>query len=434
MVNNLVLIGAQWGDEGKGKFVDLLAENISGVVRFHGGHNAGHTIFINGRKNVLHLLPSGIFHPKINCFIGNGVVISPSALLKEIKEVEVSGTVVNDRLHISGNCSLILPYHTILDEARENKMGQAAIGTTRRGIGPAYEDKVARRGLRIIDLFDALTLQNRLRELNDYHTFVLQHYYGYAVSTLPTYNAVLAELQAFADFVKPMVADVTAILASYRKDGKALLFEGAQGVFLDIDHGTYPFVTSSNTVAGAVSAGCGFGPLHIDYVLGVTKAYTTRVGAGPFPTELHDSTGANIAERGKEFGATTGRPRRCGWLDMVLLQRAVAINSISGLGLTKLDVLDGLEKVLICTAYNLHGKIITTPPLSALELAQCTPVYEELDGWKESTHGVAAWDKLPANAMRYIERIEELAQVPVAIVSTGPNRHETIVRSSFNDF
>lgn len=427
MIKNLALIGAQWGDEGKGKFVDLLTANIHGVVRFQGGHNAGHTIVINGKKTVLHLLPSGILHHNLNCFIGNGVVISPSALIKEITEIEASGIKVNGRLHISGNCSLILPYHHLLDEARENCMGSDAIGTTRRGIGPAYEDKVARRGLRIIDLLNIDKLPGKLEPLVDYHTFILHHYYGYDAAALPTYNAVLDELLSFAEFVKPMLADVTSLLARYHDEGKALLFEGAQGSCLDIDHGTYPFVTSSNTIVGAVSAGCGLGPLYLDGVLGITKAYTTRVGAGPFPTECRDAIGQRMAQRGKEFGATTGRPRRCGWLDMVLLRRAVTLNSISIFGLTKLDVLDGLDKILICTAYNLHGKTLTEPPLAAEELTECVPIYEEFAGWQDVTYGLTDYNKLPPAAVKYIKRIEELTHVPITIISTGPDRHETIM-------
>jgi adenylosuccinate synthase len=424
MIKNLAIIGAQWGDEGKGKFVDLLAENIHGVVRFQGGHNAGHTIFINGEKTVLHLLPSGIMHEGIACFIGNGVVVAPQALTKEVNELEARGVEVRRRLGVSNNCSLVLPYHTALDEARENKMGKAAIGTTRRGIGPAYEDKVARRGLKIIDLLDRKTLEPRLEALADYHSFVLRNYYGVEP---PVYGAVLDELLAFAEFVRPMVVDVVAALAQLRQAGKRILFEGAQGTFLDIDHGTYPFVTSSTTTVGGIGGGCGFGPRYLDYVLGIVKAYATRVGAGPFPTELHDTAGERMRQRGKEFGATTGRPRRCGWLDMVLLRRAVELNSISGFALTKLDILDGFDKVYLCTAYQLDGKLITTPPLHTVEFERCEPVYEELPGWQDDTSGLTEFRQLPAAAQAYVRRVEELAGAPIAIVSTGPNRHETIV-------
>jgi len=424
-MQNFALIGAQWGDEGKGKFVDLLASQIDGVVRFQGGHNAGHTIVINGKKTVLHLLPSGIMHENLACFIGNGVVVSLDALVQEINQLEVSGVAVRERLHISHNCSLILPYHSLLDVARENKMGQTAIGTTRRGIGPAYEDKVARRGLRIIDLFDPETLKVKLTMLADYHSFVLRNYHH--VSEIPTVDEVLNELLTSVALIKPMVSDVVSLLSDFRRQGKKLLFEGAQGTFLDVDHGTYPFVTSSNTTVGAVGTGCGFGPLYLDYVLGVTKAYVTRVGAGPFPTECHDDIGKRMAQRGNEFGATTGRARRCGWLDAVLLRRAVELNSICGLGLTKLDVLDGFDSVLICTAYNLDGKTLTVPPMHSEELARCAPVYEEWPGWQEDTYGLTEFKKLPANAKRYLQRIEELTGIAINIISTGPNRHETIM-------
>lgn len=427
MIQNLALIGAQWGDEGKGKFVDLLTADIHGVVRFQGGHNAGHTIVIDGRKFVLHLLPSGIFRQNLQCFIGNGVVVSPGALIKEIHEITASGIDINGRLYISGNCPIVLPHHGLLDIAREEKLGKMAIGTTRRGIGPAYEDKVARRGIKIVDLFNPVSLLSKLEPLLEYHSFVLCNYYNYSAKDLPHSSQVIAELLDFAKFVKPMIIDVAAVLENFRREGKRLLFEGAQGTFLDIDHGTYPFVTSSNTTVSAISAGCGFGPRYLDYVLGITKAYTTRVGEGPFPSELRDKVGQRIAKCGKEFGATTGRPRRCGWLDTVLLRRAIAINSISGLGVTKLDVLDDFDKVMLCTAYKLRDKVLTTPPLALEDWQECVPVYEELPGWKGSTYGVTELETLPTAAIKYLLRIEELAQVPIAIVSTGSDRQATIM-------
>jgi len=425
MTKNLVIIGAQFGDEGKGKFIDLLAHSFDGVVRFQGGHNAGHTIVVAGKKTILHLLPSGILHDNLKCFIGNGVVVSLSALFEEITLLEENGISVRDRIYVSNNCSLILPYHCALDAARENKMGKAAIGTTRRGIGPAYEDKVARRGLRVCDLLSHKTLEEKLRNLADYHSFVLQNYYNVEV---PDFGVVLDELQTYAKMIQPMIIDVAAVLEDYRQQGKKLLFEGAQGAMLDIDLGTYPFVTSSNTTMGAVGSGCGFGPLYVDAVLGVVKAYTTRVGAGPFPTECLDDIGEDIRMRGGEFGSTTGRPRRCGWLDMVMLRRAVAVNSLTHIGLTKLDILDNLEKIKICVAYQLNGKKLTSPPLINDELAQCEPIYEEFPGWMEATSGITDFVKLPPNAQKYIQRIEELSGVPIAMIGTGPDRKDTILK------
>lgn len=424
MSHNVVILGTQWGDEGKGKIVDLLTEQADAVVRFQGGHNAGHTLVIGGQKTVLHLIPSGVLRAGVQCLIGNGVVLSPEALLKEIDTLEDSGVPVQDRLKISAACPLILPYHVALDQAREARRGENKIGTTGRGIGPCYEDKAARRALRLGDLRDPARFGSALEEVLDYHNHVLAHYYG--VDTLE-FSAVLDEALAHGERLMPMMADVTSLLHEYRKTQARLLFEGAQGSLLDIDHGTYPFVTSSNTTAGGTATGSGFGPLFLDYVLGITKAYTTRVGSGPFPTELFDETGLRLAERGHEFGATTGRPRRCGWFDAVALRTAVNINSVSGLCLTKLDVLDGLETVKVCVDYkNPAGESISAP-FDCEDYDQITPVYEELPGWTESTIGVKSLDELPANARAYIERLEALLNVPIDIVSTGPDRVETIV-------
>jgi adenylosuccinate synthase len=373
---------------------------------------------------VLRLIPSGILHSHVQCLIGNGVVLSPTALLQEIGELESRGIPVTERLRISEACILIMPYHVALDQAREKAKGNAKIGTTGRGIGPAYEDKVARRALRFGDLFDEKRFASKLEEVLEYHNFILQHYHKH--ETLD-YRQLLESTLALVPQLEPMKADVSALLAEHRQKGKHILFEGAQGTLLDVDHGTYPFVTSSNTVAGAASVGSGFGPRYIDYVLGITKAYTTRVGSGPFPTELQDEIGKRLAERGNEFGSVTGRPRRCGWLDMVLLRRSHQLNSFSGLCVTKLDVLDGLETVRICTAYRLNGKTITQLPTDASELAACEPIYEELPGWKESTFGVKTFNDLPQNAKKYLLRLEELAGVPIDIISTGPDRNETIM-------
>lgn len=420
----IVILGSQWGDEGKGKIVDLLMEQASVVTRFQGGHNAGHTLVINGEKTVLRLIPSGILHPHVQCLIGNGVVLSPTALLQEIGELERRGVPVTQRLRISDACTLILPYHVALDQAREKAKGDAKIGTTGRGIGPAYEDKVARRAIRFGDIFDEKKFATKLKEVLEYHNFILQNYHKHDPID---YHQILENIQAMIPQLQPMRADVSALLADYRQQGKNILFEGAQGTLLDVDHGTYPFVTSSNTVAGAASVGTGFGPLYLDYILGITKAYTTRVGSGPFPTELQDEVGKRLAERGNEFGSVTGRPRRCGWLDMVILRRSIQLNSFSGLCITKLDVLDGLDTVRICVAYRLHGKTITQLPTDAADLAACEPVYEDLPGWKESTFGVKSFDALPKNAKKYLLRMEELAGIPIDIISTGPDRNETIM-------
>ena len=424
MSKNVVVLGTQWGDEGKGKIVDLLTDRADAVVRFQGGHNAGHTLVIDGEKTVLHLIPSGILRGHVQCFIGNGVVLSPEALLKEMGSLEARGVPVRERLKISAACPLILPYHVALDQAREAKRGFEKIGTTGRGIGPAYEDKVARRGLRLGDLQDEHRFARKLREVMDYHNFALQRYYQ--VEPLD-YATVLEETLALAPQLLPMMADVSALLHARRRSGARIMFEGAQGSLLDIDHGTYPFVTSSNTTAGGTATGSGFGPLYLDYVLGITKAYTTRVGSGPFPTELFDDTGKHLAARGHEFGATTGRPRRCGWFDAVALRTAVNINSVSGICLTKLDVLDGLETIRICVAYTCkEGKPVPNP-IDAEDYANLVPVYEEVPGWSESTLGAKTLDELPANARAYIGKLEELVGAPIDIISTGPDRVETIV-------
>lgn len=424
MGKNVVILGSQWGDEGKGKIVDLLVENAAGVVRFQGGHNAGHTLVINGTKTVLRLIPSGILRERAMCFIGNGVVVSPTALLEEIKGLEQIGVNVRERLRISDASQLVMPYHVVLDKAREAARGKAAIGTTGRGIGPAYEDKVARRGLRIGDLFNAGRFAEKLAEILDYHNFILKNYYR--VDTVD-YELLLADTLRMAEEIKPLVADVPEILAQYRQRGENLMFEGAQGSFLDIDHGTYPYVTSSNTTAGGAATGSGFGPLYLDYVLGISKAYTTRVGSGPFPTELMDSIGSHLAAKGNEFGSVTGRPRRCGWFDAVAMRRSVQINSISGLCITKMDVLDGLEALRICVAYKRGNEILELTPASADGFEGYEPVYEELPGWHESTLGVKEYERLPINAQKYLKRIEALTGVPIDIISTGADRNDTIV-------
>ncbi|CAB3704838.1 Adenylosuccinate synthetase [Achromobacter spanius] len=424
MSKNVVVIGTQWGDEGKGKIVDWLAESVQGVVRFQGGHNAGHTLWINGKKTILRLIPSGIMHPGVTCFIGNGVVLSPEALLKEIEELEAAGLDVRSRLQISEICPLILPYHVAIDKAREARKGEGKIGTTGRGIGPAYEDKVARRALRVQDLFNPSLFDEKLAEVLDYHNFVLTKYLGAeAVSA----DEVRDQAMALAPAIAPMVKDVSSNLYAMQQEGKRILFEGAQGALLDVDHGTYPFVTSSNCVAGAASAGAGVGPQQLDYVLGITKAYTTRVGSGPFPTELVDEIGTRLATIGKEFGSVTGRPRRCGWFDGAALKRSVRLNGISGLCITKLDVLDGLETIQLGVGYRVNGEFRDVLPYGAHAVAQAQPVLEELPGWSESTVGITEYDKLPAAARRYLERVAEVCGVPIDLVSTGPDRNETIV-------
>ncbi|MFU8764301.1 MAG: adenylosuccinate synthase [Haliea sp.] len=424
MSKNVVVLGTQWGDEGKGKIVDLLTDQANAVVRFQGGHNAGHTLVIDGHKTVLHLIPSGILRANVQCLIGNGVVLAPDALLKEIGELEAKGVPVRERLKISPSCPLILPYHVALDLAREARRGVEKIGTTGRGIGPAYEDKAARRGVRLGDLKDPERFATKLREVMDYHNFQLEHYYKVAPLD---YDTVLQDTLTMASELLPMVADVTAILHECRKTDANIMFEGAQGSLLDIDHGTYPYVTSSNTTAGGTATGSGFGPLFLDYVLGITKAYTTRVGSGPFPTELFDATGAHLASRGHEFGATTGRPRRCGWFDAVALRNAVNINSVSGLCLTKLDVLDGLETIQICVGYADSSGNPVPNPVDSDDYDGLVPVYEEVPGWSESTVGARTLDELPQAARDYIRRIEEVVGAPIDIISTGPDRVETIV-------
>ncbi|XXK58090.1 adenylosuccinate synthase [Porticoccaceae bacterium nBUS_09] len=424
MGRNVVILGSQWGDEGKGKIVDLLTDKASVVARFQGGHNAGHTLVIDGKKTALHLIPSGILRSHVNCVIGNGVVVAPDALLKEIQMLEERGVKVRGRLKVSGSCPLILPYHIALDQAREAARGNAKIGTTGRGIGPAYEDKVARRGLRLSDLANIERFAEKLKEVMDYHNFALTEYYK---ADPVDFDQTLALVKEWAQVLLPMKADVTKILHDAREAGENILFEGAQGSLLDIDHGTYPFVTSSNTTAGSTATGSGFGPLYLDYVLGITKAYTTRVGSGPFPTELHCEIGRYLGEKGHEFGTTTGRERRCGWFDAVALRQAVRVNSISGICLTKLDVLDGLDEIKICVGYQDADGSDAGMPMHADDFENITPVYETVPGWSAVTVGVRKLEDLPEAAKNYIYRIEELTGAPVDVVSTGPDRVETIV-------
>jgi len=426
MGKNVVVIGTQWGDEGKGKIVDWLAESAQGVVRFQGGHNAGHTLVIKGRKTVLRLIPSGALHPGVGIFIGNGVVLSPSALMTEIRELEAAGVDIRSRLRISPACPLVLPVHVALDQAREAGMGDTKIGTTGRGIGPAYEDKIARRALRVQDLLDPQRFAAKLETLLEFHNFALVNYYKKpAVDFATTRDETLA----LARELEPMIADVAGLLHAARVRGDSMLFEGAQGALLDIDHGTYPYVTSSNCLAGAAAPGAGIGPQLLDYVLGIVKAYTTRVGTGPFPTELTDDVGAGLAKRGNEFGSVTGRPRRCGWLDIPLLKRSFELNGVDGTCITKLDVLDGMPELKVCVGYTVDGKPLDLIPTGADAVARCTPVYETLPGWQESTVGATTFDALPANARAYLRRIESLTGVPIAMVSTGPDRAETILRT-----
>ena len=424
MGRNVVILGSQWGDEGKGKIVDLLTDKASVVARFQGGHNAGHTLVIDGKKTALHLIPSGILREHVNCVIGNGVVVAPDALIKEVTMLEERGIKVRDRLKVSGSCPLILPYHIALDQAREAARGNAKIGTTGRGIGPAYEDKVARRGLRVSDFANMERFAVKLKEVLDYHNFSLTKYYGVAAVD---FEKTLALVKEWAAFLLPMKADVTKLLHDAREAGENILFEGAQGSLLDIDHGTYPFVTSSNTTAGSTATGTGFGPLYLDYVLGITKAYTTRVGAGPFPTELHCDIGRYLGEKGHEFGTTTGRERRCGWFDAVALRQAVRVNSISGICLTKLDVLDGLEEIKICIGYVDADGRDAGMPMHADDFASIKPVYETMPGWTDVTVGAQRLEDLPQAAKNYVRRIEDLTGAPVDVVSTGPDRVETIV-------
>jgi adenylosuccinate synthase len=425
MGKNVVVIGTQWGDEGKGKIVDLLTDRASAVVRFQGGHNAGHTLVIEGKKTVLHLIPSGILRVGVRCLIGNGVVLSPIALLEEIEMLEKNGVPARERMGISESCPLILPYHIALDQAREVARGKKAIGTTGRGIGPAYEDKVSRRGIRLGELLDPAHFTERLREVMEYHNFALTNYFK---ADAVDYQQVLDEALAQGEHIAPMIEDIPGTLHRLRAEGKSVMFEGAQGALLDIDHGTYPYVTSSTTTAGGAASGSGVGPRDLDYVLGIVKAYTTRVGAGPFPTELFDDDGQYLGEKGHEFGATTGRQRRCGWLDVVALRRSLKVNSVTGICITKLDVLDGMETVKICVAYRLDGKEVDTPPVGADLFEKCEPVLIEMPGWSESTVGTRSMDKLPQAARDYLSKVEELCGAPIDIISTGPDREETLVR------
>ena len=414
MAKTVVVIGTQWGDEGKGKIVDLLTDQAEAVVRFQGGHNAGHTLVIEGEKTVLHLIPSGVLRDGVRCLIGNGVVLSPEALLSEIDKLESSGVPARERITISDACPVIMPYHIALDQARERARGSKAIGTTGRGIGPCYEDKVARRGIRVGDMLEIDRFAERLDEVLDYHNFVLERYFG---AEPLNYQAILDQSQRHAEQLRPMVADVPSILHDLIARGAPVMFEGAQGALLDIDHGTYPYVTSSTTTAGGAASGSGVGPGDIEYVLGIVKAYATRVGAGPFPTELDDSAGQHMGERGHEFGATTGRKRRCGWLDLVALKRSLQLNSVNGICITKLDVLDGLEAVELAVAYRYQGEEIQTPPAGADGFSACEPVYIEMPGWQESTVGLDRWNELPDNAVTYLRKIEAFCGVAIDIVS-----------------
>ena len=424
MSKKVIVVGTQWGDEGKGKIVDLLTDTANVVVRFQGGHNAGHTLVIEGKKTVLHLIPSGVLRDGVHCLIGNGVVLAPDALFNEVDKLEANGVPVSERLSISEACPLILPHHVALDQAREIKRGKAAIGTTGRGIGPAYEDKVARRGLRLGDLVYDNDYANKLADVMEYHNFVLKNYYH--VDELD-FNQVLEQTLSYKERLTPLTCDVTQILDDYSKAGRPMMFEGAQGMMLDIDHGTYPFVTSSNTSAGSASSGSGVGPNVFDEVLGIVKAYTTRVGAGPFPTELDCDVAEHLGTKGHEFGATTGRSRRCGWFDAVLMRRSRQVNGLSSLCLTKLDVLDGIEELKICNGYRYNGQELSVAPVGADALAKCEPIYESMPGWSESTQGAQSMSDLPDAALKYVARLQELVGVPIDIVSTGPDRAETIV-------
>jgi adenylosuccinate synthase len=423
MGKNVVLVGTQWGDEGKGKIVDLLTSKADAVARFQGGHNAGHTLVINGEKTVLHLIPSGAMRDGVDCLIGNGVVLSPEQLIKEVDQLEARGVSIRSRLMVSPACPVIMPYHIALDMAREKARGKKAIGTTGRGIGPAYEDKVSRRGIRVQDLYQD-DFAEKLKVVMDYHNYALVNFFG---AEAVDFDQTLASISEQAANIKKLVGDVAGRLADLRAAGKSVMFEGAQGMLLDIDHGTYPYVTSSNTTAAAAASGTGVGPMHIDGVLGIVKAYTTRVGAGPFPTELFDEVGEYLGEKGHEFGATTGRPRRCGWLDAVALKRSCDVNSVTSLCVTKLDVLDGLETLKICTQYKLDGELIDRPPYGADEFERCEPVYESLPGWTDTTAGVREASQLPENALAYLKRMQELLGVDIDIVSTSAERDDTIV-------
>jgi adenylosuccinate synthase len=424
MAKNVVVIGTQWGDEGKGKVVDWLTSQVSAVVRFQGGHNAGHTLVVGDQKTILRLIPSGVLRPDTACFIGNGVVLSPPEFLNEVRQLEAAGVQVRNRLRISGACPLVLPHHVALDVAREGAKGAGKIGTTGRGIGPAYEDKVARRAIRVQDLFHREKLAGKLGELLDYHNFVLKNFYQVAPVD---FQATLEDTLKHAEEIKPLVADVSAALYAINRAGQNILFEGAQAALLDIDHGTYPFVTSSNCVSGQAAVGSGVGPHMLHYVLGIAKAYTTRVGGGPFPTELDNEIGQRLRDRGHEYGSVTKRPRRCGWLDAAALKRATMLSGVTGLCITKLDVLDGAETIKIATGYKVDGVFRDLIPFGAEETADCEPVYEELPGWQEPTAGIRDYDKLPTAARRYLERVAELVGVPIDMISTGPERDETII-------
>lgn len=424
MSKNIIVLGTQWGDEGKGKIIDMLTDYAAAVVRFQGGNNAGHTLVIDGKKTVLRLIPSGVLREDTTCFIGNGVVVSLPALIKEMTELAENGVNLSGRLFISQASALLLPYHIALDQAREKARGGAAIGTTGRGIGPAYEDKIARRGLRVVDLLYKEILTEKIRELAEYHNFVLTNYFQ--VAPIP-YQTVVDEILMLADQVRPMIADVAAMLMDLQKQGRNLLFEGAQGTFLDNDLGTYPFVTSSNTTAGAASTGTGFGPLHFTDVVGTVKAYTTRVGSGPFPTELTDDIGQHLAKRGNEFGAVTGRPRRCGWFDLPLMRRSAQINSLTSLCINKIDVMDELASIKLCIGYRYKNQTLTLAPTDFEVFKSCEPIYEELPGWQQSTYGLQDYQQLPQHAKDYLQRIEDLTEVPIDIISTGPGREDTIV-------
>lgn len=425
MAKNVVVIGSQWGDEGKGKIVDWLAEQTSGVVRFQGGHNAGHTLVVGGKKTILRLIPSGILHENLDCFIGSGVVVSPEALLAEIDELDAAGVKnVAGRLKIAPTCPLILPYHIALDQAREASRGAKKIGTTGRGIGPAYEDKVARRSIRAVDLFDIDKLADKIKANVELYNVQLVHLHGAEPVNV---DSIMATIQGFKDRILPMIHDVSRTLYEKGQNGEKLLFEGAQGTLLDIDYGTYPFVTSSNCSAGAAATGAGVPPHMLQYVLGIVKAYTTRVGSGPFPTELFDEVGAGLAKRGHEFGSVTGRARRCGWFDAAALKRSIQINGITGMCITKLDVMDGMEEVKLCVGYEFEGKQIDILPFGADAVEKCVPIYETMAGWSESTFGVTDYNQLPDNAKKYLKRIEEVCGAPIAIISTGPDRDATIL-------
>ena len=427
MHQSLVILGSQWGDEGKGKIVDLLTEKVDYVIRYQGGHNAGHTLVVDGKKTALHLIPSGILRPHVRCVIGNGVVLSPEALTEEIRMLQERGHSVIDRLHVSTNCPLILQVHVALDRARETARGNAKIGTTGRGIGPAYEDKVSRRGLRVADTADPAGFSEKVRELMEYHNFTLTNWYR--AKPVDVESMIEETLEAVSYF-KTAVCDTVDLIHRCRRNGKIMLFEGAQGSLLDIDHGTYPFVTSSNTTAGGVATGSGLGPRYIDSILGITKAYATRVGSGPMPTELFDDAGKHLAVKGQEVGTTTGRGRRCGWFDAVAVRHAIEVNSISGICLTKLDVLDGLSEVEICVAYELpDGNVVDYLP-GGDEYLRVRPVYETLPGWDETTFGMTSLDEMPKAAKQYVERLSRVVGAPIDIVSTGPDREQTIVIST----